>query len=74
MLVRRSSNGCRSTSSTCRLNSGSSSRNSKPWCARDTFPRLGIWPPPIWPTSEIVWCGPGQGRVVRESMPQMAGS
>jgi len=47
-----SSNGWRSTSSTSRLNSGSSSRKSTPWCARLTSPGLGIEPPPIRPASE----------------------
>jgi hypothetical protein len=48
------SNGCRSTSSTCRLHSGSSSRKRAPWWARDTSPGVGTWPPPISPTAEIV--------------------
>jgi hypothetical protein len=25
---------------------------------------MGIWPPPISPTAEMVWCGARQGRVV----------
>ncbi|OPY06194.1 MAG: hypothetical protein A4E67_01597 [Syntrophaceae bacterium PtaB.Bin038] len=49
-----SSRGCRRTSSTLRLNSGSSSRNSTPLCARLISPGFGVWPPPTSPASEIV--------------------
>ena len=52
-----SSRGCRMTSSTLRGNSGSSSRNKTPLCARETSPGRGMIPPPIRPASEIVWCG-----------------
>ncbi len=58
-----SSSGWRSTSSTLRWNSGSSSRNSTPWCARLTSPGIGCVPPPSSPASEIVWCGARNGRV-----------
>ena len=42
-----SSNGCRNVSSTVRANSGSSSRNNTPRCARLTSPGRGTVPPPI---------------------------
>jgi hypothetical protein len=58
------SRGYRKTSRTWRLNSGSSSKNKTPWCASDTSLGTGTWPPPIRPTSEMVWCGARQGRVV----------
>jgi hypothetical protein len=45
-------------------NSGRASRQRTPWWASDTSPGIGTWPPPIRPTSEIVWCGARQGRVV----------
>lgn len=35
-----------------------------PWCASDSAPGIGICPPPISSTSEIVWWGAGKGRVV----------
>ena len=41
-----------------------------PWCARDTSPGMGIWPPPIKPRSEIVWCGARNGRVVTQAVAQ----
>jgi hypothetical protein len=48
-----SSSGRHSTSSTWRRNSGSSSKKRTPWCARDTSPGIGTWPPLISPTSEM---------------------
>ena len=42
MRTHPSSSGCRSTSSTCRLNSGISSRKSTPWCARLISPGRGM--------------------------------
>src|SRR5206468_2227582 len=39
------------------LNSGSSSRESAPWCARLASPGFGIEPPPIKPVSETGWWG-----------------
>jgi hypothetical protein len=54
-LTEPSSRGWRSCSRTLRGNSGSSSRNSTPWCARLTSPGRGLpVPPPIRPASEIV--------------------
>lgn len=38
-----------------------------PGCASDTSPGLGRWPPPITPTSEMVWCGALHG--CRASLP-----
>jgi hypothetical protein len=71
-----SSNGCRSTSSTCRLHSGSSSRQRTPWWARGPSPGMGIWPRPISPTSAMVWWGARPGRVVTTAMrdPQRSGA
>jgi hypothetical protein len=42
---------------TWRRNSGSSSGKSTPLWARETSPGVGMWPPPISPTSEMVWQG-----------------
>ncbi|OQC54303.1 MAG: hypothetical protein BWX54_02250 [Verrucomicrobia bacterium ADurb.Bin018] len=56
-----SSSGWRITSSTLRWNSGNSSRNSTPLCARLTSPGNGCAPPPSKPASEIVWCGERNG-------------
>jgi hypothetical protein len=39
-----------------------------PWCARDTSPGIGTWPPPISPASEMVWWGARNGRVVTKAM------
>lgn len=46
MLTCPVSSGSRSASSTRRSNSGSSSRNSTPWCAREISPGRGSPPPP----------------------------
>jgi hypothetical protein len=55
MVIEPSSMGWRSISSTSRGNSGNSSRNSTPLCARLTSPGRGVpMPPPIKPASEIV--------------------
>src|SRR2546425_11115281 len=64
-----SSIGWRSTSSTFLRNSGSSSRNSTPPCARLTSPGRGYEPPPISPASEIVWCGGRNGRRATSDSP-----
>ena len=56
--------GCRSVSSTLRLNSGSSSRKSTPRWARLISPGRGGLPPPMSPPAEIVWCGARKGRSV----------
>src|SRR5690606_23691246 len=45
------SNGCRSTSSVRRLNSGSSSKNSTPLWLNEISPGVGIEPPPTSPAS-----------------------
>ena len=42
------------TSKTVRLNSGNSSKNSTPLCAKEISPGCGIVPPPTNATSEIV--------------------
>ena len=49
-----SSSGWRSTSRTVRLNSGSSSRNRTPLCAKLISPGVGLLCPPSRPASEIV--------------------
>ena len=69
IVILLSSNGCRSTSSTFLLNSGSSSRNKIPLCARLISPGWGKLPPPTIATCEIVWCGSRKGRwVIREEL------
>ena len=47
----------------CAKNSGSSSKNSTPLCAREISPGRGIDPPPESPGPEMVWCGERKGRV-----------
>src|SRR5712691_10499748 len=69
MVTTPSSIGWRSTSSTFLRNSGSSSRNSTPPCARLTSPGRGYEPPPIRPASEIVWCGARNGRRATSDSP-----
>ena len=54
--------GSRSDSSTRRLNSGNSSRNRTPLCARDISPGLGSVPPPTRAAADAVWCGALNGR------------
>src|SRR5450756_945572 len=44
------------------LNSGSSSKNKTPKCARLISPGRGVCPPPTKPASDIVWCGERKGR------------
>src|SRR5690242_12483671 len=69
IVTQPSSIGWRSTSSTFLRNSGSSSRNSTPPCARLTSPGRGYDPPPIKPASEIVWCGARNGRRATSDSP-----
>ena len=57
-----SSSGWRSASQAARENSGSSSRNSTPWLARQTSPGRGTWPPPTRPGTEMAWWGARNGR------------
>ena len=69
MVTWPSSMGCRRTSRTFFLNSGSSSRKRTPLWARLTSPGLGFCPPPIRPASEMVWCGDRKGRLRDEPVP-----
>ena len=55
--MRPDSSGSRSASSDARANSGSSSRNSTPWCASETSPGRGGEPPPTSATDDALWCG-----------------
>jgi hypothetical protein len=71
MNVTLSSSGCRNTSSPCLMPSGRSSRNKMPWCASDPSPGMGICPPPIKPTSEMVRCGVRHGYAVRGGFAQV---
>ena len=71
MVTLPSSSGWRSTSRTFFLNSGSSSRNSTPLCARLTSPGFGIVPPPMSPASEIVWWGARKGRTATRGLPSI---
>ena len=57
-----SSNGWRNASITSRLNSGSSSKNSTPLCAKEISPGFGTVPPPAIPATETVWWGERKGR------------
>ena len=56
------SKGWRSTSKTFLSNSGSSSKNKTPKCAKVISPGLGYEPPPTNATAEAVWCGARKGR------------
>ena len=60
--MRPVSSGSRSASSAARGNSGSSSRNSTPWCASEISPGRGGEPPPTSATALAVWCGARNGR------------
>ena len=55
--MRPYSSGSRSASSALRGNSGSSSRNSTPRCARLTSPGLTLRPPPVSAAIDALWCG-----------------
>ena len=52
-----SSNGNLNTSSELLLNSGSSSKNNIPLCAKLISPGFASFPPPISATFDAVWCG-----------------
>ncbi len=54
MVTFLSSNGPLKTSSVLFLNSGNSSKNKIPKCAKLISPGLGILPPPIMATGEMV--------------------
>ena len=69
MVTIPSSRGCRRTSRTCFLNSGDSSRKSTPLWARETSPGLGVFPPPISPASDMVWCGALNGLMDKNGLP-----
>ncbi len=67
----RSSSGWRSDSSACTGNSGTSSRNSAPRCARLTSPgRTRLEPPPTSETIDALWCGWRNGGSVRSAGPR----
>ena len=53
---------------TWRRHAGRASRKRTPWCASDTSPGIGTWPPPISPASEMVWWGARHGRVVTNAV------
>ncbi len=61
------SSGSRRASSAARGNSGSSSRNRTPWCAREISPGRGGDPPPTSATALAVWCGDRVGRTAHWS-------
>jgi hypothetical protein len=50
------------------LRSGRSANHRMSWCASDTSPGSGIWPPPIGPTAELGCCGARQGRPVTRAV------
>jgi len=61
-LTRPVSSGWRSESRTARWNSGSSSRNRTPRCARLTSPGRTRNPPPTSAAIDAEWCGDRKGR------------
>ena len=56
------SKGSRSASNALRANSGNSSKNKTPWCAKEISPGRGGEPPPTKATALAVWCGDPVGR------------
>ena len=62
MVTCPSSSGWRMDSMASRRNSGSSSRNSTPLCAREISPGRTFAPPPASAAAETVWCGLRNGR------------
>ena len=52
-----SSSGIRNTSKLDLLNSGNSSKNNIPLCAKLISPGFAFLPPPISATFDVVWCG-----------------
>ena len=64
-----SSSGWRRPSRAETRNSGNSSRNRTPRCARLTSPGRGVAPPPTRPTAEMVWCGARNGRRTTSATP-----
>ena len=54
MVTTLSSKGARNTSNVFLLNSGSSSKNSTPKCAKLISPGFGILPPPTKEVAEMV--------------------
>lgn len=59
MVIFLSSSGWRNTSSVFLLNSGSSSANSMPLCARLISPGCGVAPPPTSATTQVNDSGVG---------------
>lgn len=64
IVIIPSSNGPLNTSNVFLLNSGSSSKNNTPLCAKQISPGFGILPPPTRDIGDIVWCGALYGLVV----------
>ena len=65
------SSGWRSASSESRPNSGASSRNKIPMCARLTAPgRITPAPPPTIAAFDDVWCGAQNGGTVQQPRPR----
>src|SRR3989344_3020216 len=62
MVIFPSSMGWRKDSSTSRWNSGNSSRNNTPRCARVISPGRNGVPPPNKEASEAIWWGARKGR------------
>lgn len=63
--IRPDSSGVRNASSARTLNSGASSRNNTPRCARETAPGRAIRdPPPTRAGTEAEWCGSEYGGLV----------
>jgi hypothetical protein len=69
--MRPVSSGSRKASRAARGNSGSSSRNSTPWCASEISPGRGGEPPPTSATALAEWCG-AAGRPQRPALQREA--
>jgi hypothetical protein len=62
------SGGWRRPSRPWRRHAGRASRKWTLWCAGDTSPGIGTWPPPIRPASGMMWWGARHGRVVTRAV------
>ena len=62
MVTLPDSSGSRMASNADLGNSGSSSRNKTPWCAKEISPGRGGEPPPTKATALAEWCGCRVGR------------
>ncbi len=72
IVIVLSSKGCLRASKTLRGNSGISSRNKTPLCAKEISPGMELAPPPMIETLLAVWCGERKGlvKITSSGMPQ----